>query len=185
MSPPAILWEANLLLIPTMYLSPGLPPWYFSLSSKLAQIYSFCSTNLKCPLDLNTKITVPSRVDIANAMALKCIHILNARKQISYPCLPLTNQGALYSRCVFIPSPVREGSTFLVITGVQFFQTELKPVRMVSAEANLKIFQHKVVKPSFLDLFNCNLYCFNHCLYCWIAGYPHHQIYYASCLILA
>ena len=47
--------------------------------------------------------------------------------------------------CVFIPSPVREGSTFLVITGVQFFRTELKSVRKVSADANLKRFQHKVL----------------------------------------
>ena len=29
------------------------------------------------------------------------------------------------------------------IRGVQFFQTELKPVRRVSADANLKRFQHK------------------------------------------
>ena len=46
--------------------------------------------------------------------------------------------------CVFIPSPVREGSTFLVITGVQFFRTELKSVRKVSTDANLNRFQHKV-----------------------------------------
>ena len=52
---------------------------------------------------------------------------------------------ARHSYCVFIPSPVREGSTFLVITGVQFFQTELKSVRKVSADANLKKFQPKVL----------------------------------------
>ena len=46
---------------------------------------------------------------------------------------------------MFIPSPVREGSTFLVITGVYFFQTELKLVRKVSADANLKRYQHKVL----------------------------------------
>ena len=47
--------------------------------------------------------------------------------------------------CVFIPSPKREGSTFLVITGVKFLQTELKPVRKVSADANLKRFHHKLL----------------------------------------
>ena len=31
------------------------------------------------------------------------------------------------------------------ITGVQFFQTELKPVRRVIADANLERFQHKVI----------------------------------------
>ena len=50
--------------------------------------------------------------------------------------------------CVFISSPVREGSTFLVITGLQFFRTELKSVGKVSADANLKRFQHKVLKAS-------------------------------------
>ena len=44
--------------------------------------------------------------------------------------------------CMFITSPVREGSTFLVIWGVQLFQTELKLVRRVSVDANLKRFQH-------------------------------------------
>ena len=48
--------------------------------------------------------------------------------------------------CVFIPSPVMEGSTFLVIAGVQFFLIELKPIRKFSANANLKRFQHKVFK---------------------------------------
>ena len=33
------------------------------------------------------------------------------------------------SVCVFITSPVREGSTFLLIRGVRFFQTELNPAR--------------------------------------------------------
>ena len=33
----------------------------------------------------------------------------------------------------------------LMITGVQFFQTELKTVRKVSADANLKRFQHKIL----------------------------------------
>ena len=47
--------------------------------------------------------------------------------------------------CVFIPSPVRDVSTFLVITGVQFFRTELKPVRKVSEDANLKRFHNKVL----------------------------------------
>ena len=36
--------------------------------------------------------------------------------------------------CEFIPSLMREGSTFLVITGVQFFRTELIPVRKAVAE---------------------------------------------------
>ena len=31
------------------------------------------------------------------------------------------------------------------ITGVPFFQTELKPVRRVHADANLERFQHKVI----------------------------------------
>ena len=47
--------------------------------------------------------------------------------------------------CVFIPSPVREASTFLVIAAVQFFSIELKPVSRDSADANLKRFQHKVL----------------------------------------
>ena len=50
-------------------------------------------------------------------------------------------QFTLYTQtCVFIPSPVREGSTFLVIAGVQLFRTELKSVRKVSADASLKRF---------------------------------------------
>ena len=36
--------------------------------------------------------------------------------------------------CEFIPSLMREGSIFLVITGVQFFRTELIPVRKAVAE---------------------------------------------------
>ena len=40
--------------------------------------------------------------------------------------------------------------TFLVITRVQFFQTELKPVMRVSADANLKRFKHKVHKARIL-----------------------------------
>ena len=47
---------------------------------------------------------------------------------------------------MLISSPVREGSTFMVITWVQLFQPDLKPVRRVSADANLKIFQPKVYK---------------------------------------
>ena len=57
----------------------------------------------------------------------------------------LSPQMAKLSKSVFIPSPVREGSTFLVITGVKFFRTKLKSVRKVSADANLKRFQHKVL----------------------------------------
>ena len=48
--------------------------------------------------------------------------------------------------CVFIPSPIGEGSTFLLTTGVKFFPTELKPVRRFSADVDLKRFQHKVFK---------------------------------------
>ena len=33
---------------------------------------------------------------------------------------------------------------FWVITGVKFYQTELKPVKRANADANLKTFQHKV-----------------------------------------
>ena len=47
--------------------------------------------------------------------------------------------------CVFIYSPVREGSTFFVITVFQLFRKELTPVRKVSADANLKRFQHKLL----------------------------------------
>ena len=39
--------------------------------------------------------------------------------------------------CVFISSPMREGSTFLVITGVKFFQTELKNSQEISAQITL------------------------------------------------
>ena len=45
--------------------------------------------------------------------------------------------------CVLIPSSVREGSTVLMIVGVQLFQIKLITVRMVSADANLKIYPHK------------------------------------------
>ena len=38
-----------------------------------------------------------------------------------------------------------KGSTFLVITEVQFFWIELKSVKRVSADANPKRFQHKVL----------------------------------------
>ena len=48
-----------------------------------------------------------------------------------------------YQLCVCVyPSPVREGSTFNVIIGVQSFRTEMKPVGKVSVDANLKRFQH-------------------------------------------
>ena len=40
---------------------------------------------------------------------------------------------------MLIHSPVRQESPFLGITGVQFFQTELKTVKMVIADANLKV----------------------------------------------
>ena len=45
---------------------------------------------------------------------------------------------AMITFCVLIPSSIGEESIFLVITGVQLFQKELKPVRRVSADANLK-----------------------------------------------
>ena len=51
--------------------------------------------------------------------------------------------------CVFmhiwvaIPTLVKEGSTLFGFHRVQFFQIELKPDRRVSADANLKRFQHK------------------------------------------
>ena len=47
--------------------------------------------------------------------------------------------------CAFISSLSKEGSPYLGITGVQFFQIKLKPVRRVSADAYLKIFQQKVL----------------------------------------
>ena len=50
---------------------------------------------------------------------------------------------------VLIPSPVREGLMFLVITGVQFFRTELKSVRKVCADANLNF--HKILITLFVD----------------------------------
>ena len=62
-------------------------------------------------------------------------------------CLLPVTQCAVFAvgeQCVFISSHVREGSTFLVIIGVQLFQTELKLVRKVSADANLKRYQHTV-----------------------------------------
>ena len=41
--------------------------------------------------------------------------------------------------CVFIPSPMREGSTFILgIIGIKFFQKEQKPKIKVSADAKLK-----------------------------------------------
>ena len=46
--------------------------------------------------------------------------------------------SSVYLECVFIPFPVREGS-------VLFFQIKLKPVRTVSTDVNLNIFQHKVL----------------------------------------
>ena len=49
--------------------------------------------------------------------------------------------------CVFKASPIRYGSTFFGgITGVQFLQIELKPVRKPSVDASLNIFQHKVLR---------------------------------------
>ena len=48
--------------------------------------------------------------------------------------------------CVYSFSLRGRDQPFLGITGVLFFQTELKPVRKVSADANLKRFQHKVLK---------------------------------------
>ena len=50
--------------------------------------------------------------------------------------------------CVFVCSsllPWGRDQYFLGITGFLFFQIELKPVRRVSADANLKRFQHKVL----------------------------------------
>ena len=46
--------------------------------------------------------------------------------------------GSGKSGCMFIPYPVRQGSTFLLITEVQLSQAELKLVRRVSADPNLK-----------------------------------------------
>ena len=46
--------------------------------------------------------------------------------------------------CMFIPSPVREGSTICGDHRVLLICIELKPVRRVIADANLKRFQHKV-----------------------------------------
>ena len=45
---------------------------------------------------------------------------------------------------MFIPSPVREGSTICGDHRVLLICIELKPVRRVIADANLKRFQHKV-----------------------------------------
>ena len=62
---------------------------------------------------------------------------------LSQPAPPCV-QGEHASKChvcVFIPSPVREGSTLFGDHRVSIFQTELKPVRRVSADANLKRFQ--------------------------------------------
>ena len=42
--------------------------------------------------------------------------------------------------------PLGRGPPFSGITGVQFFQTELKLVRRVSADANLKRFQNKILQ---------------------------------------
>ena len=42
--------------------------------------------------------------------------------------------------------PWGRNQQFLVIIGAQFFQTELKPVRRVSAVANLKKFKHNFFK---------------------------------------
>ena len=47
--------------------------------------------------------------------------------------------------CVFIPSPVMEGLTLLGDDRAQFFQIELKPVRRVRADPNLKIFQRNLL----------------------------------------
>ena len=59
-------------------------------------------------------------------------------------CLALHHDGfTVVCVCVY-PFPVREGSAVLVITRVQFFQTDMKSVRKVTADANLKRFQHKV-----------------------------------------
>ena len=64
----------------------------------------------------------------ANLPATQCIVYSRAKTNIYiYIDVSITMQF------VFIPSLVREGSTFLVVTGVQFFQTELEPVGRVSA----------------------------------------------------
>ena len=50
--------------------------------------------------------------------------------------------------CMFIPSPVKKGiNNYFGIKSVQFFQIELKPVKRVNVDANLKRFQHRR-KPS-------------------------------------
>ena len=46
---------------------------------------------------------------------------------------------------VFVPTSEGDKSTFSLITGVQFFQIELKPVRKFSVDANMKRFQDKIL----------------------------------------
>ena len=58
---------------------------------------------------------------------------------LKYHCGLCYNMDHLVSMSV-IPSPVREGSTFLDIT------IELKRVSRVSADTNLNRFQHNIVK---------------------------------------
>ena len=49
--------------------------------------------------------------------------------------------------CVFIPSPVREGSTLFGDHSAvdQLFLIELKPVKKFRADANLKRIQYKIL----------------------------------------
>ena len=86
---------------------------------------------------------------VCSVKCLLCRALYNMKQCIMsfvHRLLPVTECAvfAVGEQCVFIPSPVREGSTFLVIIGVQLFQTELKLVRKVSADANLKRYQHTV-----------------------------------------
>ena len=67
-------------------------------------------------------------------------------KPQKYPfCAPIFHPLSETEWYVFFTYPVIEETTFLVITGVEFFQTQLKPVRRFSADTNLKRFQHKVL----------------------------------------
>ena len=61
---------------------------------------------------------------------------------IKFHMLPRSYYKAIPEGSLYMSQP----STFLVITGVQFFWTELKPVKKVSADANLKRYKHKVLE---------------------------------------
>ena len=75
------------------------------------------------------------------------LQILVNKNQTGQAPLITDRYGDIWEVCVCLSLlPCGRDQPFLGITGVIFFQTELKPVRRVSADAHLKRFQHKVIQ---------------------------------------